>query len=195
MSISRRSARNRGNHRDARSQMTDTVRAWWSSLTRREHILISLAGAIVCVYLLWTFTIEQALNTITQAHQQLPQLRSDAALVGAIALEVKAAGSRPTGGLNPASLPAALQQSLDDSGLTDHASIQTMPDDALNKGWILTIADAPTTKLMPWLASLSNIMPIKIRRVQLDRSQRAGRDYLNHVSGKVEIAFSGEQSP
>ena len=195
MSISRRSARNRSNARDGRARIADTVRAWWSSLTRREHILVGLAGAIVCVYLLWALTIEQALRTVTQAHQQLPQLRSDAALVGAIALEVKASASRSTGGLSPGNLTVALQQSLDDSGLTEHVSIEAMPADSLSKGSILVISDAPTTKLMPWLASLSEIMPLKIRRVQLDRSQRQGRDYLNHVSGKIEVAFSGERSP
>lgn len=198
MNFSRRSTRNQTKNRDGHLPVSDTARAWWAGLTRRERLLVSLAGALVCIYLLWAVAIEPAIKTITNANEQLPKLRSDAALVGAIALQAKTPGPRSSGNVSPADLSAALQQSLDDRGLTEHASVQAMADHPATRqtsGWIITIHDAPATKLMPWLASLSDIMPVRTRRVELDRSARQTRDQSGRVSGNIELTFSGGQQP
>ena len=193
MSLSWRSTRSQNARRERWPQIPNKVNVWWTSMTGRERLLVSLAGVLLCVYLVWAFIFEPAMRTITLAQTQLPQLRSDAALVGAIARQAKTIDTRSSVDFAPASLSAALQRSLEDSDLSGHIGIERLPENAANKGWILTIHDTPATKLMPWLTSLSNIMPVKIRRVQLERSQTNGPEHADRVSGNIELTISKEQ--
>jgi general secretion pathway protein M len=144
--------------------------AWWSGLSRRERILVSVLGTLLALAVLVYGVVKPLQAARADA---LADIRSYETL----AARIRAAGTLTTA--RPARRQGPPAQILGSSatsfGLA--AAPETIPG-----GVRVTIADASYDTLMAWLADLSASSDLRVRRLSIQRRPTTGR-----VSASVDF--------
>ncbi len=119
------------------------LRTFWQGLAVREQAAVALAALVVGGCLVWLALIQPPLKTIAYWQAETPKLRSQTQALEVLLRDV--AGPAPD---QP--LEAALRQSLEASGLSQHYQLQA-PDAERPNAWQLTFDKAPAEAVISWL--------------------------------------------
>lgn len=167
----------------------------WQQRTPREQTLLRAGGVLVGIALLWWVALRPALNTLQNAHQQLPALQAQATQLDAIILEAKALGRGRSGALPPADTEAALQASLARAGL-DTLSALSRPDTLVQDEtqWQVQFTNAPAGRIIEWMTSLPFVVQVQTRQVDLTRSNVNGRDRPGQLTGTLMLALPSKEA-
>lgn len=180
----------------AKQRVTALLRAWWSAKTPRERTLLGIAFTLLAVFVIWSFGVRPALDTIARSHDTLPRLRAEAIQIDAYILEARALERRRTGQIDPATLSDSLNEDLHRAGLGNHASSSATAIPSVgSEGWEITLTDAPASAVFDWLAGLPYRLQLQVHSIDLHRSRIDGRDRPGHVSGHVVVLAPGERRP
>lgn len=143
---------------------------WWSGLSRRERILVSVLGTLL-VFAALVFGVIKPLQAARA--DALADIRTYETL----SARVRAAGTLTTTRTQRRQGPPAQVAS---SSATSLGLVVT--PEAIPGGIRVTIADASYDTLMAWLADLGASSDLRIRRVSIQRRPTAGR-----VSASVDF--------
>lgn len=143
---------------------------WWSGLSRRERILVSVLGTLL-IFAALVFGVIKPLQAARA--DALADIRTYETL----SARVRAAGTLTTTRTQRRQGPPAQVAS---SSATSLGLVVT--PEAIPGGIRVTIADASYDTLMAWLADLGASSDLRIRRVSIQRRPTAGR-----VSASVDF--------
>ncbi|MNF92094.1 General secretion pathway, M protein [compost metagenome] len=157
------------------------LRTFWQGLAVREQAAVALAALVLGGCLVWLALIQPPLKTIAYWQAETPKLRSQTEALEVLLRDV--AGPAPD---QP--LEAALRQSLDASGLSQHYQLQT-PDAERPKAWQLTFDKAPAEAVISWLLGNPRQLSLEVIEARLQRTALANPD--NHDNDNTAGTLSG----
>lgn len=153
------------------------LRTFWQGLAVREQAAVALAALVLGGCLVWLALIQPPLKTIAYWQAETPKLRSQTE-----ALEVLL---RDVAGLAPDQpLEAALRQSLDASGLSEHYQLRA-PDAERPNAWQLTFDQAPAEAVISWLLGNPRQFSLEVIEARLQRTAPASSDNLDNTAGTL----------
>ncbi len=159
------------------------LRTFWQGLAVREQAAVALAALVLGGCLVWLALIQPPLKTIAYWQAETPKLRSQTE-----ALEVLL---RDVAGLAPDQpLEAALRQSLDASGLSEHYQLQT-PDAERPNAWLLTFDQAPAEAVISWLLGNPRQFSLEVIEARLQRTALANSDNHDNDTDNTAGTLSG----
>jgi len=138
------------------------LRTFWQGLAVREQAAVALAALVLGGCLVWLALIQPPLKTIAYWQAETPKLRSQAEALEVLLRDV--AGPAPG---QP--LEAALRQSLDASGLSQHYQLQTLGTELPN-AWQLTFDKAPAEAVISWLLGNPRQFSLEVIEARLQRT-------------------------
>ena len=119
------------------------VATWWRGLATRERLLLTLAGAVLGLALLWWLAVAPALRTLSRAPMEMDLLDGQLQTMQRLAAEAQQLRATPP--VNPEAAAAALKAATDRLG--DKGRLQMQGERA-----VLTLSGASTQALRDWLA-------------------------------------------
>ncbi len=166
------------------------VRAFWLQRTLRERRLLTVAGALLGIWLLWAIAVRPALDTVAESRQTLPALRADAARVQALIIEAQALQRGRATVQDAESVQEALASSLQRAGL-QQAVLERLSEAGQDTAarWEVRFEEVSASRVVDWLASLAYLLQLETRQVDLARSQVDGRERAGLLTGTVELAL------
>lgn len=174
----------------------ERANAVWKQRTRREQALLRGVALVLSVALLWLIGLRPALNTVRQAHRQLPELQASSAQLEGILLEARALSRSRLGVLSVSETEEALQAALRDGGLEGVSALNRLAgSDPKGTHWQIMLTNAPSAQVMAWLASLTFTAQVRTRQLDLMRSNVDGRDRPGMLSGVIVLAYSAREAP
>lgn len=155
-------------------------RTFWQGLAVREQRAVSVAALVLGGGLVWLALIQPALKTIAYWQAETPKLRSQTEALEVLLRDVGgAAQGQP--------LEAALRQSLDASGLSEHYQLQTLGADA-SHAWQLSFQDAPAEAVIGWLLGNPRQFSLEVIEARLLRTAPTAPDNTpGTLSGTVRM--------
>ncbi|AXA53489.1 type II secretion system protein GspM [Pseudomonas thivervalensis] len=144
------------------------LRTFWQGLAVRERTAVVLAALVVGGCLVWLALIQPPLKTIAYWQVETPKLRSQTEALEVLLRDV----AGPVQGLP---LEAALRQSLDASGLSQHYQLQMSEGPG---AWQLTFDQAPAETVISWLLGNPRQFSLEVIEARLQRTALANPD--NH---------------
>jgi general secretion pathway protein M len=145
------------------------LRTFWQGLAVREQAAVALAALVLGGCLVWLAMIQPPLKTIAYWQAETPKLRSQAEALEVLLRDV--AGPAPG---QP--LEAALRQSLEASGLSQHYQLQA-PSAERPNAWQLTFDKAPAEAVISWLLGNPRQFSLEVIEARLQRTP-TDSDYL-----------------
>lgn len=144
--------------------------SWWSTLSARERVLVSVLGALLALTIL-IFGVVKPLQAARA--QAIADIRTHETLTA----RIRAAGTL-------SAKPAPRRQGAPQDVATSSAQSfgLTVVAEAGAGGVRATVADATYDTLMAWLADLSTTSDLRVRRLDIQRRPTAG-----HVSATVDL--------
>ncbi|WP_210639099.1 MULTISPECIES: type II secretion system protein GspM [unclassified Pseudomonas] len=152
-------------------------RTSWQGLAVREQRAVTLAALVLGGCLVWLALIQPPLKTIAYWQAETPKLRSQTAALEVLLRDVGAAAQGQP-------LEAALRQTLDASGLSEHYQLQPSGAEAAN-GWQLTFDEAPADGVIGWLLSNPGHFSLEVIEARLQRTAPASSDNLDNTAGTL----------
>lgn len=143
---------------------------WWSGLSRRERILVSVLGTLLAFAVL-------VYGVIKPLQAARADALADIRTYETLSARVRAAGTLTTTRTPRRQGPPAQVASASASSFGLVATPEAIPG-----GIRVMIADASYDSLMAWLADLSASSDLRVRRVSIQRRPAAGR-----VSASVDF--------
>lgn len=143
---------------------------WWSGLSRRERILVSVLGTLLAFAVL-------VYGVIKPLQAARADALADIRTYETLSARVRAAGTLTTTRTPRRQGPPAQVASASATGFGLVATPEAIPG-----GIRVTVADASYDSLMAWLADLSASSDLRVRRVSIQRRPTAGR-----VSASVDF--------
>ncbi len=142
----------------------------WRERTLRERAVLAVLAALLLALMGYGLLWQPAAENIVRLQQELPQMRSELARMQAMAAELAASKSRtavavPVG----AELQAALQQSLQDMGLSGQ-KLATRPDGRITLEW----HDAPFSRMADWLDLARRKWRVRLVEGHMERTLHPG---------------------
>lgn len=131
--------------------MMAALRLWWTQLSARERLLVSVAGGMTVIVLLWLIISTLAVGLADGAEAQRQALARVARVEAKLALLAQPKAATPTAILAAGPLDQAVAQSATDTGL-----VLTRNDARGDRGAIIAVASARAPALIGWLASLED---------------------------------------
>ncbi|ALM81948.1 type II secretion system protein GspM [Bordetella sp. N] len=181
-----------------RLKLRDTLRpvaVWHAALTPRERRLVNGGGAVLALFLIFTFAIDPALTTITRSRTELPALRAQAAAVASLTNEAQRLRQHSGRSTNAPLAQTDIDDSLRRAGFAPD-SFQTTQELA-NSGskagqaaaWRVEFKLAPSATLMQWSDKVPAELRLRVAEVALTRaSTEYGRPIPGKVNGTVRLA-------
>lgn len=162
----------------------------WGRRTRREQVLLAVAGAFLCCAGVWLLGVRPALTTIAHAQKQLPGLQARAAQLDTVILEAKAMARERQGVLSVAETTQALEASLVGSDFGAMAHLVMLDEAGGDQArWQLDVQDAPAGSVLNWVADLPVVARLRVVSMALARSVVDGRDRPGRLSGQLILAL------
>lgn len=181
--------------------------SWYRRRPRREQRLLAIAGGVIGAALVFLVLIEPAWSTMTRAHQQLPELRAQAATVSDLTAQVRALRRQGGHGANE-SAPSIeeLGASLKREGLNEESwSLSEAPaasvlsssngqssqtyssqDLAARQAITLMLNEASSSALFRWLDTSARDWRLSVAKAELRRALHAtGRRLPGRLSGTL----------
>lgn len=166
----------------------DRARQRYQALAPRERRLVTGAGLLLALALVFTLLVEPALDTARTLREELPRLRGQAALVAD--LTTQAAALRKHAAAPATALPTAadLGASLARAGLP--ADRWTLEPPGQGDSVTLAVTELPASALLRWLEDSTADWGLAVRQVALTRATNAnGRPLPGLVNGRVTLAL------
>ena len=154
------------------------VAAWWASLKVRERQMLTVAGLVVGLYVVFALAVQPAWRTLRTAPAQLDSL--DAQLQGMQRMASEARELRSLPPVNPAQAMTALKAASDRLG--DKAKLSVQGDRA-----VLTLTAIGTEQLRGWLAEARSGARARPVEASLTRGPVG-------YSGSIVVAIGGAAS-
>ncbi|MCJ8202926.1 type II secretion system protein GspM [Pseudomonas sp. RGM2987] len=155
-------------------------RTFWQGLAVREQRAVALSALVLGSFVVWLALIEPPLKTIAYWQAETPKLRSQTE-----ALEVLLRDVSGTAQGQP--VEAALRQTLDASGLSEHYQLQAPGADGAS-AWQLTFSDAPADAAIDWLLGSPRQFSLEVIEARLQRTAPATSDNTpGTLSGTVRM--------
>ncbi|WP_213982707.1 type II secretion system protein GspM [Sphingomonas sp. dw_22] len=145
--------------------------AWWSGLSRREHVMFGVLAALLAGLVL-------VFGVIKPLQSARAEALSDIRTYETLTARIRAAGTLGASA-TPRRQGTAAQVV---SGSASSFGLVATPE-AIPGGVRATIADGTYDSLMAWLADLSASSDLRVRRLSIVRRPAAGR-----VSASVDFA-------
>ncbi|MNX61684.1 General secretion pathway, M protein [compost metagenome] len=164
------------------------ARLRFQALAPRERRLVTGAGALLGVAVVFVTLIEPPLNTMRKLQAELPLLRGQAAAVTDLTTQARALRQRSAAPV--ASLPTQTEvgASLKRAGLP--AAMWTLGTPESGKGLQLTFNQAPSSALLPWLDGAGQDWGLSTQQVELTRATNPnGRPLPGLVNGHVTLTL------
>lgn len=155
---------------------------WWKDLGARERQLVTVAGALVLLALLWWVCLAPALRTLASAPAAHAQL--DVQLQQMVTLQAQARTLQAQPRANRDDALRALESTVK-QGLGANAQMQVAGGNA-GDGVLVTLGGTPPDALVQWLSQARGNARAVPREVHLTRSQ---------VSVARPIAFTPASAP
>ena len=162
------------------------LRTFWQGLAVREQAAVALAALVLGGCLVWLALIEPPLKTIAYWQAETPKLRSQTEALEVLLRDVS--GPAPD---QP--LEAALRQTLDASGLSEHYQLQP-PGAEPPKAWQLTFDNAPADAVINWLLVNPRQFSLEVIEARLQRSAPANPDNLDNTAGTLSGTVRMDQA-
>jgi len=171
---------------------------WYGQRAPREQRLLAVTAALAGAALLFLVLIEPAWTTATQARQDLPALRAQAASVADLTAQVRALRRHGNGSANAAPATAELAASLRGEGLPDDSwslseAAAAKPADgaAPAPAWTLTLREASAATVFRWLDTAARDWRLAVDAAELARAtQPAGRRLPGRLSGTLTLRLA-----
>lgn len=144
--------------------MRTAIAQWWIGLSRRERLATVAATTLVVLALLYLAGIEPAWRTRERLRVALPQLRTQAAEVQALAAEAKKLGARARASQSSEQRQAALARLAAGKNLPA-VPIREAGDQSLS----LSLRRADAAAVLAWLKEASSEASLRIGSVRLAR--------------------------
>jgi len=170
------------------------AREAWQRRTPREQRLLKGGALLLGVALLWTAGLKPALETIDNAHSQLPALQAQASRLNAVILEAKALDRGRSGAMSAEETEQALRASLGSAGLDALAQFSPHPDAEAGKTqWEVRFDNAPAARIVEWMSSLPFVAQVQTLQAALERSVVDGRDRPGQLTGTIVLAMPSKE--
>jgi general secretion pathway protein M len=160
---------------NALRQAAAPVQAWWAALSARDRQLVSLAGAVLGLFLVWTLAVQPAWRTLNSAPVQREALDAQWQAMQRLAADAKELRGAPP--VNAEQSAAALKAATERLGDKGRLALQ-------GERAVLTLQGASTSQIRDWLAearSGARARPVEARLTQ------AAQGY----SGTLVVALGG----
>lgn len=157
--------------------------AQWHPLSSRERRLVVLAGVCVAVACLWLIVLQPALAGISRWQAEIPGLRAQAQELERILVDVPS--PRAAGRAGEAASEAALQDSLERTGLTGQYQIRWQAEDAVAAR--IELVNAAPQALMPWLLAEPGRLGYAISALRIARQEAHPSPEGGRLSGTVDL--------
>jgi general secretion pathway protein M len=151
------------------------VLAWWRGLAPRERQLLSLAGSVLMLALVWALAVAPALRTLSRAPAELDLLDGQLQTMQRLAAEAQQLRATPP--VNPEAAAAALKAATERLG--DKGRLQMQGERA-----VLTLSGVATQPLRDWLAEARTGARARPVEAALARGP-------NGFSGTLVVALGG----
>ena len=125
------------------TRLAEPLRARWATLALRERRMVTMAGAVVAAFLVWTLALAPAWRTVSRAPAQLDALDAQLQQMQALATESKAL--RGVAPVPLAQAQAALSAATERLGSQGKLNLQ-------GERALLTLKGASGEQLTAWLA-------------------------------------------
>ena len=148
----------------------------WRGRSLRERAVLAALAALLLVLAGYGLLWQPAVANSARLQQELPQMRTELAHMQAMAAELAASRSR-TAAVVPvgAGLQAALQQSLQDQGLSGQ-KLALRADGRLTLEW----HDAPFSSMADWLDQARQKWRVRVVEAHVERTLHPG-DVNGHL--------------
>ena len=147
----------------------------WQQRSARERRVLAWGGMLLVIVLLWLLAIEPALDGRERWRKDLPQLRSEAAQVQALAQQLSSAPPRATASAaaSPTVDKAMLESSLAAQGLKAQAlSVQDAGGVLLVR---VNLDDASFSALTEWLQQQQRASQLSVSEASVTARERLDR--------------------
>jgi general secretion pathway protein M len=148
----------------------DAVTAWFKTLEHRERILVSAAGAMLAIALIYFAILapfHRAVDTriarVDRKQQDLAWLRSVSPSLRAMVM------SQP--GVSGESLVVLLDRTARQSGIANAVTAQTPNGE---HGMRVRLESASFDSMIVWLAGLQQQQGVNVESANIDRTEKAG---------------------
>ncbi len=148
--------------------MMPALQERWNALAKREKRMVSIAGAVVLLALVYGLGIDPALRGIRAAQKDLPEARRRTAEVKAYADEARRlnqlAAQSSRGRSEGKTLPMEIQQSLERANFQSMAKLEgsaSLP--------VVKFTDAPFSSIVEWLSTAPKELSIRVVRTRFER--------------------------
>jgi general secretion pathway protein M len=164
------------------------VRDWYSGLTRRERNLVTVAGALAAVLLLYVGLVLPLQTLNGKGRQRLEQKTADLAWMRSVAPQVQAASARaPRAGASNESLVVLVDRTAREAGLGSALRGQSPDGD---QGQRLRFEGVSFDALVGWLTALEQQHGVRIEAANVDQGAATGL-----VNASVTVRAPGTASP
>ncbi|WP_050449743.1 type II secretion system protein GspM [Achromobacter spanius] len=164
------------------------ARLRFQALAPRERRLVTAAGALLGVAMVFVTLIEPPLNTMRKLHTELPLLRGQAAAVADLTAQARALRQRSAAPVASLPTPAEVSTSLERAGLP--AAMWTLDAPESGKGLLLRLNQAPSSALLPWLDGAGQDWGLSTQQVELTRATNPnGRPLPGLVNGHITLTL------
>lgn len=157
------------------AQARQALKTWWSGLAVRERRMVTLAGLVLGLALVWAVAVGPALRTLRTAPAQLDQLDAQLQTMQRLALEARELRNLPP--VNLAQSAEALKAASDRLG--EGAKLNVQGDRA-----VLTVSNLGTQALRDWLAEVRSGARARPLEANLTRG-------ASGYSGTIVLALGG----
>ena len=137
------------------------LRTRWHGIGARERQLVSLAAAVLALFVAWVVALQPALKTLREAPARIDQLDTQLQQMQALASEVRELRAAPSQGIEQSS--QALQTASERLGPKARLSLQG--DRA-----VLTLNGVSSSQLQEWLAEARAGARARPTEAQLSRN-------------------------
>ncbi|AYD64215.1 general secretion pathway protein GspM [Achromobacter spanius] len=162
------------------------ARQRYQALAPRERRLVTVAGALVGVAVIFVTLIEPPLKTVRKLQAELPALRGQAATVADLTMQARALRQRSATPVAVAPTPAELSASLEGAALP--AAMWSLGQPESGKGVRLTLNQAPSSALLRWLDGAARDWGLQTQQVELTRATNPnGRPLPGLVNGHITL--------
>ncbi|MFW7344516.1 MAG: type II secretion system protein GspM [Pigmentiphaga sp.] len=156
----------------------------WARLAPRERRLLSIAGAVAGIALVFLLFIEPAWTRANRLEAQLPLLRTQAARVDALTTEARSLQRVTSGRMTADETRQALAQSLERAGIAAEVAPADAPAGTSGDAWQVTVDQVQAAGLMQWLASVPGRTRLQLAQADLERpTDDNGRLLTGKASG------------
>ncbi|GAA0500893.1 type II secretion system protein M [Pigmentiphaga sp. GD03639] len=156
----------------------------WARLAPRERRLLSIAGAVAGIALVFLLFIEPAWTRANRLEAQLPLLRTQAARVDALTTEARSLQRVTSGRMTADETRQALAQSLERAGIAAEVAPADAPAGTSGDAWQVTVDRVQAAGLMQWLASVPGRTRLQLAQADLERpTDDNGRLLTGKASG------------